>query len=400
MKRIVIVGGGTGGTLLANILDRREFDVTVVSASPEHLFQPALLYVAFGGASARAPVRDERSLLARHVRFVPDAVTRIDLGARVVTTARNGELHYDAVVVATGMRTNPSEIPGLAEVNAQVGDYHSDLAQAAKLRASLERFRGGTIALGQASPICKCPPSPLEGVLLADELLRRRDLRDASRLVLFTPYLRPYPAAPMSALVEPVLAERKIEVVTVFDVDRIDPARRTITAIEGDEIAYDLPIVIPPFVGADIAYDPPEVLDDSRFIRTDQTSLRVLGADAAFAIGDATNLPTSKAGVGAHLEAKVVARTLRGLPAAFDGRTNCPFDFGRGRGTFVVGSYAAPVVPIRPTRLRHLMKLAFARAYWLSLRGWLEPVLDAYFRLTRPKPARSERPESAGAGRR
>lgn len=391
-ERVLILGGGAGGTLLANFLDPRRFAVTLVTASTDHLFQPGLLYVAFAGASGRRLVRDERGLLRRHVELVHDTVTHVDLADRVVTTAGGVRLDYDNVVIATGVTTDCSPIPGLPEVNSRFGDYHSNLQQARKLAAQLQRFQGGTIAVGQAMPVCKCPPSPLEGVLLVDQLLRRRGVRDKTRLVFFTPYPRPYPAEPISRVVEPVLEERGIEVMTFFDVDRVDPAARTIFSIEGDRIDYDLPIIVPPFVGMDIGYEPAEVLDQSRLVVTDKRSLRVAGFDNAFAIGDATNLPTSKAGVGAHLEAKVVARTLRGLPASFNGRTHCPFDFGDGRGTFVVGSYDAPVVPAPPTQLKHLLKGGFAHIYWLSLRGWLEPMFDVFFAATAPKGVPTSRP--------
>ncbi len=388
-QRVLIVGGGTGGTILANMLSRRRFEVTVVSASLEHLFQPALLYVAFTGARPDV-TRDERALL-RHARLVHDTVTHIDLNRRLATTTSGERLGYDVVVLATGIRSDPSQIPGLTEVIARFGDYHSDLAQARRLRASLEAFRGGTIALGQSTPICKCPPSPVEGILLTDELLRKRGLRGKTRLVFFTPYPRAYPAEPMNQIVEPILRDRGIEVLTFFDVDRVDPATRTIFSIEGDEIRCDLPIIIPPFTGADITYEPAGVLDESRFVVTDKLTLKVKGTETAFAIGDGTNLPTSKSGVGAHLEAKTVARALAGRPAAFNGRTHCPFDLGHGRGTFVTGSYEAPVVKSPPTRLKHLMKMTFGRIYWLSLRATLEPVFDIYFRLTDPESGRRGR---------
>jgi len=384
MTHVLIIGGGTGGTMLANTLDRHEFDVTVLSASAEHMFQPGLLYVAFRNAAAHL-MRRERGLLASHVRLVQDTVARIDLRDRVVSGGSGAQHRYDAIVLATGIRTDPAQIPGLAEVNAQFGDYHSTVEQARKVWGALDGFRGGTIALGQSSPICKCPPSPVEGVLLAEELLRRKGLRDKTRLVYFTPYPRAYPAAPMNEIIEPIMRARGIEIMPFFDVDRIDPATRTIFSIEGDTIPYDLALVIPPFVGADIAYDPADVVDASRFIVTDKSSLRVKGVEAAFAIGDATNLPTSKAGVGAHLEAKVVARQLRGLPAAFDGRTHCPVDLAYGQGTFVIGSYTAPVVRYAPSRIKHLMKMMMAHIYWLSLRGVFEPVFDWYFAFTAPE---------------
>lgn len=383
--RVLVLGGGSGGTILANSLSPRRFDVTVLSSSDDHLFQPGLLYVAFTGS--RVPlVRDERSLLARHVHFVRDAATRVHLAEQAVETAAGQRLRYDALVVATGIRTDPTQIPGLEETVARVGDYHSSIAHARTLWESLDRFRGGTIALGQATAICKCPPSPIEGVLLTDRLLRRRGLRERSRLVFFTPYPRPYSAEPMSRIVEPILKERGIEIRTFFDLDRVDPQAATLTSIEGETIECDLPIVVPPFVGAPIEYVPGDTVDENGFVRTDQRTLRVRGTDTAFAVGDGTTLPTSKAGVGAHLEAKVVARTLTGRPATFEGRTHCPLDVGDGRATFVTGTYDAPVVPSPPSRLKHLMKMTFARLYWMSLRGVLDPVFTVYFRLTEPPP--------------
>ena len=171
-----------------------------------------------------------------------------------------------------------------------------------------------------------------------------------------------------------------------FDVDRIDTAKRTIVSIEGDTIEYDLPIVIPAFVGAKIAYEPADVVDADRFIKTDKETLHVKGFDSVFAIGDATNIPTSKAGIEAHLELQVVAKQLAGIAAKFDGRTNCPVDLGDGRGTFVIGSFTAPVVKRHPSHLDHLMKIMIGRFYWISLSGILDPIFDTYFMMTKPRP--------------
>lgn len=393
-QKVLIIGGGSAGTILANTLDRHKFEITMISSSFGHLFQPALLYVAFANAKPKV-VRNERNLLKRHVNLLHDTVTKIDLQKQKVETLNGAQLPYDFLVVATGMRTNSSQIPGLPEVLDEFGDYHSSIAHAQRLWHSLESFEGGTVVVGQSSPIIKCPPSPLEGILLLDQLLRDRELREKSRLVFFTPYPRPYSAEPMSEVVEPILEERGIEVLTFFDLDHIDPTTRTLHSIEGDTLEYDLPILIPPFVGANIEYQPSEVLDPDRFVIADKSTLLIKDTTNAFAIGDASNIPTSKAGVGAHLQAKVVARTLAGSPSTFDGRTSCPFDLGNGTGVFVNGTYDAPVSRTRPTKAKHMMKMAFERIYWLSLRGNLEPMFDAYFRLTAPKPDHNRTPVSA-----
>jgi sulfide:quinone oxidoreductase len=251
--------------------------------------------------------------------------------------------------------------------------------------ASLDAFQGGTLVIGQSSPLIKCPPSPVEGILLAEELVRKKGLKEKTKFVFFTPYPRAYPAEPMNEIVEPIMKERGIEILPFFDLDRIDPVTQTIFSIEGDQIQYDLPIIVPPFAGADIAYEPAETADADRLVVVDKTSLRIKGVDGAFALGDGTNLPTSKAGVGAHLEAKVIAKTLADAPSIFNGRTHCPMDIAYGKATFVIGSYTAPVVKYPPSRLNHWMKMMMAHMYWLSLRGLLEPIFDWYFAHTAPE---------------
>ena len=251
-----------------------------------------------------------------------------------MTTASGQRFDYDYMVLGTGIRTDPGQIPGLAEVNAEFGDYHSSIAQAEKLWAKLDSFQGGTIVLGQSTPIIKCPPSPIEGILLTDELLRKRGLRDKTRLVFFTPYPRPYPAEPMNEIVEPILRERGIEIMTFFDVDRIDPETRTITSIEGDEVQYDLPIIIPPFAGADISYEPADVLDQSRFVMTDRRRCESRASTPPSPSATApTCRPRSRAS-RAHLEAKVIAKIARrarprGSTAARTARWTSPSARGR-----------------------------------------------------------------------
>jgi len=222
--------------------------------------------------------------------------------------------------------------------------------------------------------------------LLVDRLLRQKGLREKSRLIFFTPYPRAYPAEPMNEIIEPIVKQRGIEIMTFFDVDHIDASVRKIHSIEGDTISYDLPIVIPPFAGAEIAYTPADVVDVDRFLITDKQTLQVKGFDSVYAIGDGTNIPVSKAGVEAHLEAKVVANRLSGGAATFDGRTNCPVDLADGRGVFVIGSFTAPVQKYRPSRISRLMKAMFGRFYWLSLRGIFDPIFDSYFIFTKPRP--------------
>ncbi len=381
-KRIIIVGAGAGGVILANSLDPKKFDVTILDKSDTHIFQPALLYAAFMGK--KVPFKKTDKLIKKGINFKIDPVKKINLNDKIVLTTNGNEYKYDYIIIATGTYTDTSSIPGLKDINEKFGDYHTSIENANKVWRNLNSFDGGTIVLGQASPILKCPPSPIEGILLIEMLINKRKLKNKTKLIFFTPYPRAYSAEPMNEVIEPILKNRGIQIMTFFDLDHVDTKTNTLYSLEGDQIKYDLPIIIPPFKGASIEYEPASVLDEDRFIKTDKFNMKIEGFEDAFAIGDATNIPTSKAGVGAHLEAKVVANILQGKNDKFNGRTNCPFDLGYGRGTFVIGSYDQPVVPYPPSRLNHFEKIMMEKIYWQSLKGTYDFIFDLYFKRTDP----------------
>ncbi len=382
-KKLLIVGAGAAGTILANSVDRKKYSITMIDPSDIQVFQPQWLYIAFKGQ--REMSRRESSLLKKGIELVHDAVTSVDFAGRSVKTASGKSYPYDYIAIATGIVGDLSKVPGLADVDAEFGDYHTSAAQAKKVWEHLQNFKGGTIAIGQSYPLLKCPPSPLEGTFLLEEFIRKKGLKEKTRIVFFTPYPRAYPAEAINELVEPLLKERGIEVMTFFDTDRVDPKERTIYSIEGDSIKYDLPIIIPPFANVDIKYSPSEVLDRDRLLKVDKHTMRIEGFDNAFGLGDSAALPTAKSGVGAHLEAKTVASILNGKDMTFNGRTNCPFDTGYGKGTFVIGSYDQPVIKYPITEFHLFMKHMMAKIYWQSLKGTFDSVFDIYFEETKPE---------------
>ena len=383
MEKIVIVGGGAGGLILANSLDPKKFDITVIDKSPITIFQPAYLYIAFKGAHANI-TKPIRSILKKGRKFIEEEVIKIDLEERKVYT-KNNSYSYDKLVIATGTITDTSKMKGLKEVNDQFGDYHTNIENAQKVWKSINDFKGGSLVIGMSSPICKCPPSPLEGIFLAEEFINKKGLKNKSKITFFTPYPRAYPSEPINEVIEPLLKSRNINIMTFFDLDYIDTEKKTIYSIEGDEISYDLPIIIPPCVGVNIEYNPSNVLDEDRFIKADKYTMQINGFDDAYAIGDATNIATAKSGVTAHLEAKVLANRLNGIDDKFNGRTNCPFDVGYGKGTFVIGSYTQPVVKYPPTRIKHMMKKVMQLIYWQSLKGTFDFAFDIFFKMTDPE---------------
>ena len=384
LQKVLIIGAGGGGVILANSLDKKKYDITVLDRNTLHYYQPWFLYLAFNGSNRKIS-REIRRILKPHIKFYQENVKKVDLVGKVVATESKKKYTYDYLVIATGTVTNVSLIPGLDKINKEFGDYHTNIEQAKKVWEHIQNFKGGTIVLGQSAPICKCPPSMLEGMFQLEEYLNKKRLKDKSKLVFFTPYPRAYSAEVINEMVEPMIKNRNIEVVTFFDVDSIDPENKVIKSIIGDTLNYDLPIVVPPCTGVDIEYNPASVLTDDKFIKVDKYTMKVEGFENVYAIGDATDLPTSKTGVTAHLEAKVLTDILNGKNCKFSGRINCPFDTGYGKGTFVIADYDHPIARYPTTRFKHFMKMMMSRMYWSTLRGNLDFVFDFYFGYTAPE---------------
>jgi len=188
----------------------------------------------------------------------------------------------------------------------------------------------------------------------------------------------------MSKVVEPRFQSREIETIIFFNVESVDPTKRVIYSLEGDTVSYDLLIMVPPHRGADVVIKS-GIGDADGWIPTDKNTMRIVGYDDAYAIGDATSIPVSKTGVTAHLEAIVAANNVlssirrRRKLYKYNGRINCPFEMGSGRAAFVIGSYDMPVKQVQPSQIRYFMKKAFARFYWSTLSGNWDWLFKAYF---------------------
>jgi sulfide:quinone oxidoreductase len=290
-------------------------------------------------------------------------------------------IEYQYLIIATGSVPNPNLIPGLREASL---NFHSSPEESKKVWDAIQQFDGGHLVVGIAGVPYKCPPSPNEAAFLIDDYFRHRGIRDKVKITYVTPYPRPYPAEPMSKVVEPRFQKRGIEVVTFFNVESVDPAKRELYSLEGETLSYDLLIMVPPHTGADVILRS-AIGDADGWIPTDKNTMRIQGFENAYAIGDATDIPVSKTGVTAHLEAAVAAGNIvssihkRNQVYKYNGRINCPFEMGSGQASFVVGSYAMPVKEIQPTRIRYVMKKLFARFYWRTLQGSWDWLFGIYF---------------------
>ncbi|OFW79520.1 MAG: pyridine nucleotide-disulfide oxidoreductase, partial [Actinobacteria bacterium RBG_19FT_COMBO_70_19] len=299
--KVVVLGGGVGGTLAANLLAKelgRDGAVTVVDPTGMHHYQPGYLYLALGQTNGRWLVRDERTLLRRGVDLVVEKPTKLDPEAGVVQLERGGTIDFDYAVLATGARLVPDQVPGLLE-----GSYEFySLEGAQRLREALRRFKGGRIRVGIAGIPYKCPPAPVEFVFMVEEYLRHRGIRDKSEITLLSPLNRAFTIESASKVIQPIMEQRGIELTTFFNVEEVDPSAGTVSSLEGEKTEYDLLVLVPPHRGQQLVIDS-GLGDTSGWLPTDKHTLQVDGHDRIFAIGDATNLPISKSGSTAHFEA-------------------------------------------------------------------------------------------------
>ena len=334
--RIVILGGGVGGTLSANLLSKRlgrEAEITVVDPSGMHVYQPGFLYVALGQAHGQWLARDERTMLRKDVRLVVEQATRIDPAEHVVELAHGDRLPFDHLVVATGSRLVPELVPGMVE-GAQ---HFYSLDGAMRLREALRAFTGGRIMVGIGGIPYKCPPAPVEFVLMLDEHLRRRGIRERTELTLLSPLNRAFTIASASKVVQPIMESRGIGLQTFFNVETVDPSAGAVSSLEGEKAEYDLLVLVPPHRGQRVIEES-GLGDPGGWLPVDRTTLQVAEHPDVYSLGDATNLPISKSGSTAHFESPVVASRIASRidgsapEATYGGKVMCFLETGLREG--------------------------------------------------------------------
>ena len=380
-EHIVIVGGGTGGTVLANRLtdtlteeiDAGDVRVTLVNDTPDQTYKPAFLYVAFGKKTveeARRPIADLVDTSRVDLRI--DRVTGIDTDAKHLDLEGDyAGLDYDHLVLATGAQLVPEEVPGLME-----GGHHFYGPEGAEaLRDELADFTEGHLVLSVIGVPHMCPAAPVEFVLMADAWFRERGLRDDVEITYTYPIQRAHGIRSIAEWATEEFAERNITLETFFNADEVDAESKTIHTMEGTELEYDLLVGIPPHAGSEMVTE--AGLGDDGWVAVDKHTLAAKNAENVYAIGDIADVPTSKAGSVAHYEAGVVAdrlaATVRGqVPTAtFDGKTVCFIESGMDEATFVEFEDGVEPVVREPSKLIHWGKLAYNESYWLTARGLL-----------------------------
>ena len=312
MKKIVILGSGPGGTMVANKLrnelNEREWQITIIDKDPIHHYQPGWLFIPFGIYTPEECARPKTDFISTGVEFVVDEIASVDHEKKRVKTKKS-QYDYDWLVIATGCRVVPEEIDGM--MDDWLGDVHNyyTLEGASALFERWKYFDKGKVVLNIAEMPIKCPVAPLEFVYLADWFFTHNGVRDNVEIELVTPLDGAFTKPVSSKVLGQVCDQKNIKVIPNWSIDNVDASKKTIESVTGDQISYDILITIPPHFGAQVLMDS-GIGDPTGFVNTHKGTLQAEGFDNMYVIGDATNVPTSKSGAVAHYESDVVVENI------------------------------------------------------------------------------------------
>jgi len=387
MKTVLILGGGTAGTMIANKLsarlERTDWRVIVVDKDDIHDYQPGYLFIPFGINTPEQVRRSMHTFLADGVELVMGEVDVVEPEAKLVRLEGGREIAYDYLVIATGTTPRPDQTPGMLgdEWHRSVGEFYT-FEGAIALRDALRRFDGGRLVMHITELPIKCPVAPLEFVMLADDHLRERGLRERTEIVYVTPLDGAFTKPVASRELGHHLEQRNIHVEPDFMIESVDQERKVIVSYDEREVAYDLLVTVPLNMGADFVARS-GLGDELNYVPVDKHTMRSTAYDTIFALGDAGNLPTSKAGSVAHFSVEVFVENFLQLAAgkpmthSFDGHANCFVESGGGKALLLDFNYdtepltgtfplpkVGPMSLLKESRANHLGKLAFRHIYW------------------------------------
>jgi len=383
-KKIVVLGAGTAGTIVSNNLRRHlpaDWEITVIDRDDEHIYQPGLLFVPFGIQKVNTLIKSRKKYITSGVNFVMDEITHIDPEKKEVKT-RNHQFSYDFLVISTGCRIAPEENEGLMEAMGKNAFtfYTPDTAE--QLRMHLKEFNGGKLVLNIAELPFKCPVAPIEFVFMADWYLKKKGIRDKSEIELVTPLPMAFTKPKAAEVFTESARQKNIKLTTSFELNRVDGKEKFIESVQGDKVDFDTLVIVPTTIGDPVISD--SKMDDGiGYVPTHHNTLKALKHDGVYVIGDATNVPTSKAGSVAHYEADVVvfnimAEIYGAKPEEiFDGHSTCFIVYSKGTSSLIDFNYKIEPLPgkfpmpklgpftlLKETKMNWYGKLAFEPLYW------------------------------------
>lgn len=392
MKDILILGAGTAGTMMANKLyknlNKDLWRITIIDKDEVHYYQPGFLFIPFGIYKPEDVVKPKRKFLPEGVDFRINEAAKIKAESNLVIMQDGSMIPYDILIIATGTIPVPEETEGLKDKlwYTDIFDFYT-YEGTTRLAKKLETWQGGNLVINLAETIIKCPVAPLEFTFLADAYFTEKGIRDKVNITYVTPLSGAFTKPKTTALLNNLMSEKNINVVPDFYLQRVDNDRKVLISYDEQEVPFDLLISVPVNKGDQVvAASKMGDEDGLNFIPTDKYTLQSKKSENIFVIGDATNLPTSKAGSVAHFEAEILLENIlsyingQPLEAKFDGHANCFIETGYGKGTLIDFNYETEPLPgkfpfagigpmglLKVNRANHLGKLAFRWVYWHML---------------------------------
>ncbi|RME91598.1 MAG: NAD(P)/FAD-dependent oxidoreductase [Verrucomicrobia bacterium] len=393
MKKLVILGAGTAGTMMLNklvpVLDPDEWQITIVDQEPRHYYQPGFLFIPFGIYRPEDVVKPKRNFFPAGAEAVFGRIEAIEPDRNRVVLEGGRILAYDWLILATGARIAPEETEGMLGEGwrRNVFDFYT-LEGATALAGFLEDWEGGRLVINITEMPIKCPVAPLEFAFLADWWFTKRGIRNKVEIEFVTPLSHAFTKPVAARYLGDFLQQKNIKLTTDFSTGSIDAANNRIVSWDEKEVGYDLLVAVPTNKGDD-CIERSGMGDELNFVPTHKHTLLSKNHPNIFVIGDATDLPASKAGSVAHFEADILLenfrRAIAGRPLKeeFDGHANCFIESGFGKGLLIDFNYDVEPLPgkfplpglgpmslLQESRINHYAKLMFRWVYWnLLLRG-------------------------------
>lgn len=408
MKKLLILGAGTGGTMMANKmrkeLPREEWNITIIDQEKTHYYQPGFLFIPFGYYKKADVIKPKQNFLPIGVTSVYHQIEQIDYKNNKVSLVNGEVLGYDILIIATGTKIDPEETPGLKGVlwHKNVFDFYT-IEGAEALARFFKTWDGGDLVINIVDNPIKCPVAPLEFSFYADAFFTERGMRDKVKISYVTPLSGAFTKPRSSKLLGSLLENKNIDMITDFFLSEVDNENKLIKDFEGKEVPFDCLVTIPLHSG-DSVINKSGLGDEFGFVKADKFTLQSVIKENIFVLGDAGNFPTSKAGSVAHFQADILTENLmcyiedRPFTGKFDGHSNCYIETGHGKGALIDFNYDTEPLPgyfpfpgigpfslLKESRLNHYGKLIFRWIYWHILLKGKEMPIDTHMTMAGKK---------------
>ncbi len=409
MKRLLVLGAGTAGTMAVNKLRPKlpedEWNITVVEPRDTHYYQPGYLFIPFGTYTPDEVVKPTKKFIPAGVDMISGEVDKVVADENKVLLTDGRELRYDYLIIASGTTPRPDQTPGMAEDewHKSIYDFYTYEGTCA-LAEKLKTWEGGRLVIHITEMPIKCPVAPLEFTFLADAFFEEKGMRDKVDITYVTPLEGAFTKPVASKHLGDMLDNRNVHLEPDFMIESIDPDEKKLVSFDEREVPFDLLVTIPLNMGADFV-GRSGLGDDLNYVPVDQYTLLSKAYDNIFAIGDASDIPASKAGSVAHFAMDLFPSNflahIQGLPmpSPFDGHANCFIESGHGKGLLIDFNYDTQPLPgkyplpgvgpfslLKETEINHWGKLMFRWMYWNLLLPGKELPLPALMSMAGKEP--------------